>query len=102
MKMKAVALTVDGTPLALTPAYTAIVRSNPQNTFTGWYADLTSLEPDANHTFELHLPPLAPGQFQGLFLDTVETEYTGEIARPDAAPAGSAGDAGDSGGTPRK
>ena len=61
------------------PAYTAILRSNPNNTFTGLYADLSSLQPDVNHTFEVALPKLAPGRFQGLFLDTVEAEYTGEV-----------------------
>ena len=64
-------------------AYTAIVRSNPKNTFTGWYADVTSLTPDESHIFEVELPKLAPGQFQGLFLDTVEAEYTDEVVRTD-------------------
>jgi len=29
---------------------------------------------------ELQLPPLEAGQFQGLFFDNVETEYTAAIA----------------------
>jgi hypothetical protein len=33
-----------------------------------------ALKPDAEHTFEVELPKLAPGQFQGLFFDTVEAE----------------------------
>jgi hypothetical protein len=77
--MKGVTLKVDGQSVPVKPAYTSIVRSNPQNTFTGWYADVTSLQPDVNHTFEVELPKLAPGQFQGLFLDTVEAAYTDEI-----------------------
>ena len=77
--MKGVTLKVDGQPVPVNPAYTAIVRNNPKNTFTGWYADVTSLKPDVNHKFEVELPKLAPGQFQGLFRDTVEAEYTDEV-----------------------
>ena len=77
--MKEVTLKVDGKSAPVKPAYTAILRSNPKNTFTGLYADLSSLQPDVNHTFEVALPKLAPGRFQGLFLDTVEAEYTGEV-----------------------
>ena len=79
--MKDVTLKVDGAAVPVKPAYTAIVRNNPKNTFTGWYADLSSLQPDVKHTFEVALPKLAPGQFQGLFLDTVEAEYTGALGR---------------------
>jgi hypothetical protein len=77
--MKGVTLRVDGEPVPVRPAYTSIVRSNPKNTFTGWYADVSALKPDVKHTFEVELPKLAPGQFQGLFLDTVEAEYTSEV-----------------------
>jgi hypothetical protein len=75
-----VTLEVDARPVPLKPAYTAIVRNNPKNTFTGWYADLSDIKPGVEHTFQLQLPKLAPGQFQGLFLDTVEAEYTGAVA----------------------
>jgi hypothetical protein len=78
--MKDVTLTVDGKAVPVKPAYTAIVRNNPRNTFTGWYADLSNLQPDVEHTFAAQLPKLAPGQFQGLFFDTVEAEYTSEVA----------------------
>jgi hypothetical protein len=78
-KMKGVTLKVNGEELTVKPAYTSIVRSNPKHTFVGWYADLTSLKPDVEHTFEVELPKLAPGQFRGLFLDTVEAEYTEQI-----------------------
>ena len=74
-----VMLKVDGQPATLKPAYTAIYAQAVKNTFVGWYADLSSLKPDVSHSFEIELPPLAPGQFQGLFLDTIETEFTKEI-----------------------
>ena len=78
-KMK-VALQVDGQPVPVKPAYTSVVRSNPRNTFVGWYADLTALAPGVKHTFSVQLPTLNPGQFQGLFFDTVEAEYTTNLA----------------------
>lgn len=34
---------VDGKPIPVKPAYTSIVRSNPKNTFVGWYADVTPI-----------------------------------------------------------
>jgi hypothetical protein len=78
--MKGVTLKVDGQDVPVKPAYTSVVRSNPKNTFTGWYADVTSLQPDVPHEVEVELPKLASGQFQGLFFDTVETEYTKEVS----------------------
>jgi hypothetical protein len=78
--MKDVILEVDGQSVPVKPAYTAIVRNNPKNTFTGWYADLSNLKADVEHTFAVRLPKLAPGQFQGLFFDTVEAGYTGDVA----------------------
>ena len=78
-KMSDPVLRVDGETVPVKRAYTSIVKSNPRNTFTGWYADVSSLKPDEKHQFEVELPKLAPGQFQGLFLDTVEAEYTAEV-----------------------
>ena len=65
--------------MRLEKAYTAI-RAVPR-TFVGFYADLSLLAADREHTFELTLPPLRPGQFQGLFFENVEPEYTTAIAR---------------------
>ena len=73
-----VTLTIDGKPVALTRAYTSAHPQAVGNTFVGWYADVSALEPEKPHAFEIELPPLAPGQFQGLFLDNVEAEYTEE------------------------
>ena len=77
--MTGVTLKVDGVAVPVLPAYSSIVRSNPKNTFVGWYADLTALTPDAEHIFTVELPKLAPGLFQGLFLDTIEATYTAEL-----------------------
>ena len=50
-------------------------------TFVGFYADVSLLSPDREYRVELELPPLRPGQFQGLFFENVETEYTDVITR---------------------
>jgi hypothetical protein len=67
-------LTINGAAVAMQKAYTAVraVRS----TFTGFYADLSTIEPDKPHRFELDLPALARGQLLGLFFENVEPEYT--------------------------
>ena len=46
----------------------------------GFYADVSTLQADHEYAVELRLPAMKPGQFQGLFFDNVETEYTEEIA----------------------
>ncbi|HEV2328902.1 MAG TPA: hypothetical protein VGY56_08965 [Verrucomicrobiae bacterium] len=75
----AVSLQVDGQPVALTQAYTTIYNIGDKNSLVGWYADLSTLSPDVPHQFRLSLPPLAAGQFQGLFLDNVEATFTNQI-----------------------
>ncbi len=47
--------------------------------FVGFYADVSSLEPDKLHQVELELPEIKPGQYQGLFFENIEPEYTGRI-----------------------
>lgn len=47
----------------------------------GIYTDVSHLTPDVEHRIRVTLPAgLRPGQFQGLFFDHVENEYTSEIA----------------------
>jgi len=75
-------LRINGQAVPVKRAYTSIVKSNPRHTFTGWYADLSSLKADTKHTFELELPQLTPGQFLGLYFDTVEAEYTDQLISP--------------------
>jgi len=77
-------LSVDDTPVELRKAYTAVraVRS----TFVGFYADISSLQPDRAYRLELALPTLKPGQFLGLYFENVETEYGSEMPLP-AKPA---------------
>jgi len=57
----------------------ASVRAVRHN-FVGFYTDISLLTPDRDYKLELQLPPqLKPGQFQGVFVENVETEYTTEI-----------------------
>ena len=74
-------LTIDGRVVELRKAYSA-VRVVPR-TFVGFYADLSLLEPDRAYRFELELPNgLKPGQFRGLFVENIETEFTTRVSRP--------------------
>lgn len=73
-----VRLSIDGRPVELRKAYTAVRVVS--STFVGVYADVSRLEPDRAHRFELELPRLEPGQFRGLFFENVEPEYTSVVA----------------------
>lgn len=75
----AVNLILDGKTTPLTKAYSS-VRPNARS-FVGFYADISTLEPDRHHEVRLDLPSLQPGQFQGLFFENIETEYTARIAQ---------------------
>jgi len=75
-----VSLKIDGKAVEVKPAYSSVYRENERNTFVGWYADVSGLAADQAHTFDVELPKLAPGQFQGLFLENVEAEYTKELS----------------------
>ena len=72
-----VQLSIDGEPVGLTKAYTS-VRVHPR-CFTGFYADLSGLSPDKEYSYELKLPKLKKGQYQGMFFENVENEYTQNI-----------------------
>ncbi len=75
-----VRLAIDGRPVEVRKAYSA-VRPVPR-TFVGFYADLSLLAPDRAHTVVLELPPLRPGQCQGLFFENVEPQYTDRVEPP--------------------
>lgn len=70
-------LVIDGRAVELRKAYSA-VRDAPR-TFVGFYADLSLVAADREHTLELNLPQLRSGQWQGVFFDNVETELTANI-----------------------
>jgi len=77
-----VELKIDGQEVEVRKAYGDVFPLGRERTFSGFYADLSKLQADAPHTVEVALPDgLQPGQFQGLFLENVEPEFTSELAR---------------------
>ena len=72
-----VSATLDGQSLPLTRGYTSTRVHSPS--FVGFYADLSKIAPDTQHSFTLNLPQLKPGQFQGVFFDNVEPQFTEEL-----------------------
>ena len=72
-------LQIDGKPFPIHEAYNGVYpyieRSN-----LGIFADISDLEPGMEHTIRVKLPEnLRPGQFQGLFIEHVENEYTSHL-----------------------
>ncbi len=72
-------LTIDGKPIDVRRAYTS-TRVHPE-AFVGLYADLSRITPDVTHTVKLTVSGVTPEQFQGLFFDNVEPQFTTEIRR---------------------
>ena len=76
-----VALKLNGESVEVKKAYSDVCPLGRERTFTGFYADVSHLKPDTRYEVEVALPEgLQPGQFQGLFFENVEAEYTNEIA----------------------
>ncbi|MGA8027081.1 MAG: hypothetical protein WB992_08035 [Bryobacteraceae bacterium] len=73
-----VSMMLDGAPVELSKAYSSVRAHGPS--FVGFYADLSRIKPDAPHVIALQLPPAATAQFQGVFFDNVEPEFTEQIA----------------------
>ncbi len=70
-----VTMSIDGKVVPLKKAYNAIYP-NEANTFLGWYLDIADLPTGQSHQVEVHLPKgLAPGQFQGVYLDGVDPSW---------------------------
>jgi len=75
-----VTIEIDGKPVDVREGYNG-VYPYVTRTCMGMYADVSHLEPDVRHRVKVTLPEgLRPGQFQGLFFEHVETEYTNQIA----------------------
>ncbi|HSC58066.1 MAG TPA: hypothetical protein VLC11_00780 [Gemmatimonadales bacterium] len=70
---------IDGRPVEVKKAYSSVrpVRHD----FVGFYADVSLLTADRPHQVELEVPPVRAGQFQGLFFENVEPEYTTAVPR---------------------
>jgi hypothetical protein len=90
-----VTMKLNGQPFEIKKAFNGIYPNSGDQTFIGFYADVASLTPDTTYQVEIGLPQSIPGplpklekgevpkirvgQFQGLYFDNVETEYTQEI-----------------------
>ena len=61
-------------------AYTAVRVA--RTTFTGFYADVSTLQPDRAYRVEMQLPALARGQFLGLYIENVEPAYAPATVLP--------------------
>ena len=70
---------INGEPIEVREGYNG-VYPYVTRTCMGMYADISSLKPDTEYRVKLTLPEgLRPGQFQGLFFEHVEDEYTDVI-----------------------
>lgn len=90
-----VTMKLNGQPFEIKKAFNGIYPNSGDQTFIGFYADVASLVPDTTYKVEIGLPQSIPGplpkpekgevpkimigQFQGLYFDNVETEYTQEV-----------------------
>jgi hypothetical protein len=75
----AVQVKVDGEPVEVKKAYNSIYGNAPEQTFLGFYIDVSELDADYRHGIEVTLPKLAPGQFQGVFFENLEPSFTKQI-----------------------
>jgi len=83
-----VGLKLNGKPVEVKKAYSDVFPLGRERTFTGFYADVSGLKPDTRYEAEVTLPDnLLPGQFQGLFFENVEAEFTTEISGSSSRPA---------------
>jgi hypothetical protein len=74
-------LLIDGIRVELKEAYNG-VYPYVERTNLGFFADISRLTPDVDHEVRVLLPAgLKPGQFQGIFIDHVVSEYTTKILK---------------------
>ena len=73
-----VKMSLNGQPARLTKAYSS-VRPNKRS-FVGWYCDITALKAERLYAVDVSLPVLRPGQFQGIFFENVEKNFTSGFA----------------------
>jgi len=74
-------LELNGRPVVLNEAYNG-VYPYVERTNLGFFADISGLAADTPHAVKLTLPKgLKPGQFQGIFVDHVENEYTTHLKK---------------------
>jgi hypothetical protein len=77
-----VAVKINGKPAAVKKAWNSVYPHSSKRTYLGSYLDLSGLKPDIAYEIEASIPPLASGQFLGLFFENIESESTTRIAAP--------------------
>jgi hypothetical protein len=76
-----VQMKINGQTIDVKKAWNGIYPNSGNQTFMGFYAEVTALTPDTRYQVDVTLPDnLKPGQFQGLYFDNVEPEYTNRIS----------------------
>ncbi len=70
---------LDGQRLPLKAAYSS-TRVHPPS-FVGFYADLSAISPDKEHTLSISVPIPYLEKLQGIFFDNVEPELTQELSQ---------------------
>lgn len=75
-----VGLKLDGQDVEVKKAYSDVFPVGRERTFTGFYVELSQIKAGERHVVEATLPEgLQPGQFQGLFFENVETQFTHDV-----------------------
>jgi hypothetical protein len=69
---------VDGQQLVIKPAYSSSRVNVP--CFVGFYADFSKTSPDVQHTIELRISQIEPGQLRGAFFENVTPQLTESLA----------------------
>ena len=71
-----VSATINGNAVTVNKAYNGVYTNSGDQTFLGFYIDVSALLPDTLYNIQVTVPSMTAGRFQGLFFDNVETEYT--------------------------
>jgi hypothetical protein len=80
IRKEQVTIEIDGQPIEVKEGYNGVYPYIPRSCM-GLYAEITNLAPGVKHAIKVTLPDgLAPGQFQGLFFEHVEDEFTTVLA----------------------
>jgi hypothetical protein len=75
-----VTIEIDGKPVEVRAGFNGVYDFVPRSCM-GMYAVISDLTPDVKHSIKVTLPDgLAPGQFQGLFFEHVENEFTTAVS----------------------
>jgi hypothetical protein len=79
MKAESVTVSINGKPRTVLAGFNGVYKYIPRS-MQGMYVDVSDLKANTKYTVNVTLPDkLKPGQFQGLFFEHVENEYTQKL-----------------------